>query len=737
MTVKKKIITILLSAVGVCAVGTGIVYGVKSTQKSEVMVIPVSDINNGAYWGNTSNTEGMVTSDASQNVYLTDSQTVQEVLVKAGDTVKEGDVLLTYDMTLMNLNLEMEKLSRDQADLRLQVAKNELKKLKKTKPVSTQPPKDDPGIDEPLEPEEPLPPMEPEDPEPVDPQPTPNPGDGDDPVDPAQIKLYRVLDSAVMEDGKITGAYKGEGTPNKPYYFLCEPDAVIRGSFKNVMMGYQYKEDGTLSEKISAGYCYVLEVREGNTLEGTLLKSWGEDASKITSPAFYEETWNAVLDLKEKKPVIPILYDGINHKLDYTAGMVKGNKRLGAYKGDGTKESPYCYLCKDQTAIQASFLNLMMGYSYDEKGNRGGQERQPVWFSLQIFDHDNITDTLRKEWVIDAGKFEQPFEESWVSKVDLAADDLFGEISGVHKAGTAGNSLWTVENLKMRDGGAAVFTKATVPKKTDGNKIQDSASGSSDPSSDEMSYTKEELAKAIKEKEAEIKELELNLKQQDIKLRATQKAVDDGQVTAKINGVIKSVGDPKNPPKDGSPFMVVSGSEGMYVTGAISELKLDSIKEGSTVSIMSYQSGIMCEAVIKEVSPYPLENYNDYQNANASGYPFTAYIASGGEQLKNNEYVQITLSQQPTEEQMMQSSDAISISKAFIREEDGVKYVYLRDEDGLLKRQEIQTGRIIYGDTYEIKSGISAEDWIAFPYGKGVKEGAKTKEGTMNQLYGY
>ena len=29
------------------------------------------------------------------------------------------------------------------------------------------------------------------------------------------------------------------------------------------------------------------------------------------------------------------------------------------------------------------------------------------------------------------------------------------------------------------------------------------------------------------------------------------------------------------------------------------------------------------------------------------------------------------------------------------------------------------------------------EDKIAFPYGKGVKEGAKTQEGTIDDIYGY
>lgn len=249
-------------------------------------------------------------------------------------------------------------------------------------------------------------------------------------------------------------------------------------------------------------------------------------------------------------------------------------------------------------------------------------------------------------------------------------------------------------------------------------------------------YTKEELAKAVKEKEKEIKELELNVREQELKLRQSQKAVDEGQVKAKLNGVVKTVGDPQNPPKDGSPFLTIVSTEGLYVQGYVSELKLDTLKEGSTVSIMSYQSGTMCDAVVKEVSPYPSTGVGSSDGAQSSMYPFTAYIAEGGEMLQNNEYVQITLNETMSEDMGM-GAETISLSKAFIREEDGRKYVYKKDEDGKLKRQEIETGRVIWGDNYEINSGLSTEDWIAFPYGKNIRDGAKTVDGTLSELYGY
>lgn len=613
MTVKKKVLTILLSVAGVCVVGAGVVYGVKRSQESEVMVIPVSDINNGGYWGDNSTMEGIITSDASQDVYLSDVQTVEQVSVKEGDTVKAGDVLLTYDMTLTNLNLEMQKLNRDQADLRIQVAKNDLKKLKNTKPVS-----ENGGS-----------------------------GEGDD------------GGSVVVDDGD-------SGMP---------PEEV--------------------------------------------------PVTEIPTP-----------------PPVPdaVLYNGTDNPLQHGAKP---------YKGEGSKKNPFRFLCEDKTVIKASFINSMMGYSYDENGNRGSREKSGFFYRLEVRRENKADGELLKAWKQDASSIEKPFEEDWEGVLDLAQTSTIStptltppeenEPSGTSAksmkyTGAAGNVAYntlSVGNLTMKGTGAIIFTAAASDDKSK------STGTLSTPLPSDMSYTKDELAKAIKEKEAEIKSLELDLREQEIKLKASEKAVNEGKVVAGFNGVIKKVGDPENPPKDGTPFLVLSSTDGMYVKGNISELKLNEIKEGTVLNIMSYQSGTTCEATIKNISPYPSENYNDYSGTNGSGYPFTAYIASGGDQLQNNEYVEVSVSQQAGEGEMMAGGDTISISKAFIREEEGVKYVYIRGEDNRLKRQEVTTGRLFWGDAYEIKGGISQEDWIAFPYGKNVKEGAKTKEGSMNQLYGY
>ena len=68
---KKKILAGVLSAVITVGAISGIVIGVKASSRSTVMVIQASELNYGGYWGSSSQMQGMISSDVSQDVYLT------------------------------------------------------------------------------------------------------------------------------------------------------------------------------------------------------------------------------------------------------------------------------------------------------------------------------------------------------------------------------------------------------------------------------------------------------------------------------------------------------------------------------------------------------------------------------------------------------------------------------------------------------------------------------------------
>ena len=97
--------------------------------------------------------------------------------------------------------------------------------------------------------------------------------------------------------------------------------------------------------------------------------------------------------------------------------------------------------------------------------------------------------------------------------------------------------------------------------------------------------------------------------------------------------------------------------------------------------------------------------------------------------FKNNQSVSINLSSNEV------STDKLYIPKAYIREENGEYFVFIADERGRLKKQVIETGAIMYGYYQEVKNGLTTEDLIAFPYGKDVKEGVKTKESETPSYY--
>ena len=64
---------------------------------------------------------------------------------------------------------------------------------------------------------------------------------------------------------------------------------------------------------------------------------------------------------------------------------------------------------------------------------------------------------------------------------------------------------------------------------------------------------------------------------------------------------------------------------------------------------------------------------------------------------------------------------------------------YIEGKNKKLKKQYVRTGQTLYSTYIEVKEGVSETDWIAFPYGKAVKEGAPVKElegsGFADQLY--
>lgn len=138
MNKTKKIIIIVLS----CIVVLGGIYFALRTLKQKNQnsktagVYAVSDIGYSAsdIWDN-STLSGSVTVNSEQKVYVGKTQVVSEIKVKEGQTVKSGDVLLVYDTTANDLQLDLQKSELELSRVAIIDAQRELEKLKQTTPL--------------------------------------------------------------------------------------------------------------------------------------------------------------------------------------------------------------------------------------------------------------------------------------------------------------------------------------------------------------------------------------------------------------------------------------------------------------------------------------------------------------------------------------------------------------------------------------------------------------------------
>lgn len=657
----------ILSAAVAASAAAGIWAGVNAGGGRPVMVVSAGELNQGFYDGGVNAIQAVVTEEASQNVYLQDTERVARVLVKEGDLVREGDILMEYDTAQTRLNLEKEKLSREQISLSIRAAEENIKNLKQTKPV---------------------------------------PEDGE--ADPGTAVWEELPEEEIPLDPEISpepeAAPESEETPDPGREFLVKLEGNQEG-------GSPFPEIRVSSGKSLRSYLDALPEEEWKqyvpSAEGLVFGGWYEDRD-----------CRVPYDLDAPVENDLTLYARWHRQYQAeAAGELTGDAKPYNLPGRGEPEAgtllnPYRYLASDKAVVYPSFMNKMK-----EKAAEALKENPDahLYFALEVYQGDTLGGRLKGFYLQDAAKLAgQTFPDNW--RGTLLAETGSLEVSYLSR-----------EEFSFRGTAAVSMRKLRKP---DGEDLR------SELLPQGGTYTEEELKAALKEQEEKLEELKLDLKEADLKIRSAEKAAGEGAVRAKISGIVKKAGDPGNPPKDGSAFLQVSGTEGMYLRGGLSELMLGQVQEGDLVEVMAWESGTSCLAEIREISPYPDESgmFSGYYGlASASFYPFTAYVAEGGETLISQEWAELS----PVTDSGGTGGKAeeLYLWKAFILEENGKQYVFLRGENGRLKKQEIRTGRR-FSESCQVLSGVSWEDWLAFPYGKEIRSGAKTREGSLAELYG-
>jgi len=350
----------------------------------------------------------------------------------------------------------------------------------------------------------------------------------------------------------------------------------------------------------------------------------------------------------------------------------------------GTKQNPY-YSDKQQIPNKEIFLAGTKQNPYVFKLS----ENQGFVYGKLFLDNANLNQYLRFDVYTNDGEI----DSSWLVRCDKFT---------TKQSMNEGDMYSVISHTKEEQKYVEVEQKPS----------QDISSG----------YTEIELAKAIRDKKQELKTLDLDLRKAKLSLSENKALLNDGIVRAKRSGIVRNIKDLSNPIQDGSAFLEVATGQGTYIKGSISELMLNQIKVGDTISAYCWTSGETFDAKIQSIDTVPSSNsnYNGSGNPNVSYYGFEAY-AKDASKIQAGEYLELTFNLSSD------TTSSIWLSKAYVKQE-GNKYYVLKDVHGKLKKQYVTVGKIVWGDTMEIKDGLSDTDYIAFAYSKNAKEGVKTQK---------
>ena len=288
-------------------------------------------------------------------------------------------------------------------------------------------------------------------------------------------------------------------------------------------------------------------------------------------------------------------------------------------------------------------------------------------------------------------------------------------------------TVWQGLHVYRNDGSFSFqFFDATVPdhmlSETDENDKPDFDYGSG--------YTWAQLQQMRADQERQIADLQLQIRMAEADYKLKQLEAADGHVYAKFDGTVVSLLSPDEALATSQPLLKVSGGGGFYVEGTVSELQREQLVIGQEVTVSDWYTGMVYTGTIRSVGDFPSQDgyWNGMGNPNSSYYPFTVFV-DGSADLQEGRYVSIIFS-------AGSAQSGIYLENPFLRTEQGRSYVYVQGEDGLLEKRYVTTGKSLWGSYTEILDGITAEDFLAFPYGKDVKEGMPTVEGDLSDLYG-
>lgn len=236
-------------------------------------------------------------------------------------------------------------------------------------------------------------------------------------------------------------------------------------------------------------------------------------------------------------------------------------------------------------------------------------------------------------------------------------------------------------------------------------------------------YTPTQLKEKIEATENSLKKNDLAYRKIQNELEVMKNTDDNGTIVAKVSGTVSKVQSQDNY-NNTQPFMIITATDEYYISGNVGEFYLDSVKVGDTVTISSWETGLTADATITHINDTPNTDNNNFYggsgNTNSSQYEFKAsFDKSSGIEIGTSVDINITPSNQ--------EKGGLYIPNYFIRNDAAGNFVMKMNKKNELEKVYVKIGKNLWGSMTEVKSGLTMDDYLAFPYGNGEIEGISCK----------
>ena len=555
----KKTVISVTAGIAAAAIIGGIVFGLRG-RGEPVGVYPFSMVGMTEFWGDNQESYGPVTTDRIQTVFLSDTQTITEVKVKEGDEVKKGDVLMTYDTTLSELQLERKRLDVEKANLQVREAQEELARINQLKPMES--------VDDVVE------------------------------IPVVSTDYGREL-SGAYEIANPDEEYDGSSPEKAVICWLKDStpvnNALLRQLYYQAMMNQIANDERIPSsgsaeptpEEESKDEELLLEEETGNAdSSGQTEENENEnnDENQGDGPNETDDTENLIQQTPEEPPE-PDAFTLFAMRAPTTLSIwtdVSKEGMVQVYEGDAvtltftssvTDWEHSDYVTWSLTSNGGPLRGYPNGRGYTVSGitSAAGQWEYTVTAQYQV---DGIQPlTASRNFKLNV--IPKPTE-------DTAEVNSFYTILKV----TMGNkekapcTTWQGLKVTVYDGGGFGFSFCDVPSQ----EFFFPEEADDDYSAPEIDYgsgmTAAEIAKLCREQEKKLKELTADAVITQSEYNLMLREFSDGCIRATLDGVVVGLLTEEDARQNKLPMLKVSGGGGFYVRGSVSELEKDKLKPG-------------------------------------------------------------------------------------------------------------------------------------------------------------